>query len=651
MRAATMGAAVVVVLASFAATARAATPDTATVRMPEVVVTGLRARDSLSRLPATATVFSRGDLSRLASPRLTTLLAGVPGLFAYRDGASGEPDVVDPRGFTANGETSYLKVLVDGHDVREIESGGIDWDWIGFESIERLEVIEGPGTWLYGDGAEGGLINIVRTPDGSARRIRSTVLGGSAGQRALGASIAGPRGLLRGAMREADGWRANSAESIRNAGGALTVPIRGPMRVELDGGWLDSDRRDPGTLTREQLDADPTQPETSTDFVHAKRLFGGARFVHSTSPDREISLGGSLRKDDVDQVRTIFEPLAHPSRGSEYGVDAEWRQPLETRHRLAFAAGAELEHATLDSRYFAWSNGARGDLLADDRAHRTTQAVHLNLRAVPWAGWTLRAGVRGDWLDVDARSAAMSRTMSAISPFVALDRALGARALAWASWGGAFHAPTLQQLFDQRFPGAVSNPRLDPQRSNSLELGARGATHAGGAWSAALYDIAVRDEIDFDLATFSYANIGRSRHRGAMVSFTQPLIAALAIEAGAAWTPTTIVGGANDGNQINAVPRGTATARLAWARPAGGLGAGVRAIGRQWLDEANQHPLAAVAVADLDGVLRLGHVDLAGRIANLFDRRYAESGFIGATGEERFLPAAGRMFTLSLAVR
>jgi outer membrane receptor protein involved in Fe transport len=83
----------------------------------------------------------------------------------------------------------------------------------------------------------------------------------------------------------------------------------------------------------------------------------------------------------------------------------------------------------------------------------------------------------------------------------------------------AFKAPTLDQRFDPRpypdFQGGtftISNPRLVPQRATNAEAGISGAGPV--RWSALAYHMAVEDEIDFDLRTFSYANIGESRHTG-----------------------------------------------------------------------------------------------------------------------------------------
>jgi len=136
--------------------AESARPDTALVPLPGIEVTALRGRDSLTSIPAAAFVISRDQIAAAASPRLSAALQSVPGLFAYGQTSSSDPTVVDPRGFSANGERSYLRLLVDGRDVRDVETGNVDWDWVAPGEIERVEVVQGPGAWVYGDASEGG---------------------------------------------------------------------------------------------------------------------------------------------------------------------------------------------------------------------------------------------------------------------------------------------------------------------------------------------------------------------------------------------------------------------------------------------------------------------------------------------------------------
>src|SRR6185436_1558735 len=88
-----------------------APPDTAVVPLPEVVVTALRGRDSLRSIPAASFVIDRESIRRSGVSRVSSLLQTLPGLYGYQSSANGDPTVVDPRGFTANGESSYLKVL------------------------------------------------------------------------------------------------------------------------------------------------------------------------------------------------------------------------------------------------------------------------------------------------------------------------------------------------------------------------------------------------------------------------------------------------------------------------------------------------------------------------------------------------------------
>ena len=83
----------------------------------------------------------------MGDSRVSNLLSTLPGLFAYQQNSNGDFKSVDARGFATNGVTSYLKLLVDGQDVRDLENGNLDWDWLLPDDVERLEVVEGAGSW------------------------------------------------------------------------------------------------------------------------------------------------------------------------------------------------------------------------------------------------------------------------------------------------------------------------------------------------------------------------------------------------------------------------------------------------------------------------------------------------------------------------
>lgn len=674
--------ATVMLLASIAlpmsAPARAAgagaAPDTQVVQLPEEVVTALRGAEDSRRIPAATFVVPRADLARRPETRASSFLQSLPGLYGYRTGPTGEPTTVDPRGFTANGERSYLKVLIDGRDARDMENGNVEWDQLPAGEIERVEVIEGPGAWIHGDGAQGGIVNIVRRqpstgwePFARMRAGSHESFGGELGLR----GAFGPGSVRISAQRrDATGWRDRSAESGTGVAGAVSHVLGDGSTLSFDGAWNEADREEPGALTPEEMVADRTQAETPTDFTDGERWTLGATWSRGEVAGGRLHIAPYVRDEQVEQVRTIFlDPSRHRTEGTSVGGDIGWQRAFALGGRDAqFDAGYELHRDDLET---GWDNrefggffpyATRGD------GDRVTHSGYLALRSALGDEWVARAGLRGDWVSVSFVADPAStvpppsvdaRTMSAASPFLALSRTVGTGGNVYASYSGSFQAPTLNQLFDPHpFPAFVppgyvflSNGTLDPQRGENYEVGARWDGAGGRRVQATYYYMPVRDEIDFDGATFQYSNIGESLHQGGLLNVRWPLLAGLAVEGSATLTPTTIRGGSLDGNQINAVPKGGASGRLSWMPGAAwSLDAGVRWVAKQWLDKENLHPLGEWATVDLGGAFRWQHLQLAARVLNLLDREYADTGYMGVFGEERLVPAAPRTLLISLAV-
>jgi outer membrane receptor protein involved in Fe transport len=649
--------------------AAAAGPDTLEVELPGIVVEALRGRDRLADVPAAAFVLGREGLRRTGPARLTSVLAALPGFHGYRRNSTGDAAVVDPRGFTASGESSYLKLLVNGQDVRDVENGNVDWDWVAPGDVERVEVVQGPGAWLYGDAAEGGIVNVVGRAPAPGFGSSCAVRGGSFGQRTAGLSLRAGRDRdaaeLGGTWRGVDGWRRRSRERVAGGSAALRRSSGG-WTMSLDGRWLDADRQDPGTLDATRLAADREQAETAWDFTHSRRLIVSGRIARGDGGGG-WSVTPYARGEDNRRVQTLFfTPMLHDARATTGGVEAAWRGPATVGGRgVALMAGAQAEHSALRSTYddFAPGSGA-GARAGEGRSRRTLFAGYAGARLEIDRATSLRVHVRGDAARVGAEdelagTETPARTMSALSPVVALQRRVGGSGTAYASFTTAFRVPTLQQLFDRRpfqsqfGPLTLSNQDLNPQRSVSVEVGGRVDGAGGGFASAALYSIRVRDEIDFDLATFRYSNISRSWHRGAQVAARQPLARGTYVAGSATWQPTTFSGGGSDGRQINGVPESLGSLALGWTGGGAGVELAAGFVGRQYLDKLERHPLAGATTLDLTvsgGVARLHGLV---RVTNLLDRRYSDSGFIGFDEffqeEERFSPAAPR--GIQVAVR
>ncbi len=108
---------------------------------------------------------------------------------------TGKTASVDIRGF---GETGALNtfVLVDGRRVNEIDLSGVDWTQIPLDQMERIEIVRGSGSVLYGDNAVGGVINIITKKPEKPFSAKAEVVGGSYGYHKESGSVGGKWGPL-----------------------------------------------------------------------------------------------------------------------------------------------------------------------------------------------------------------------------------------------------------------------------------------------------------------------------------------------------------------------------------------------------------------------------------------------------------------------
>ena len=131
--------------------------------LPEIFITNTRTNIGL---PGSSTkVYSQDYISNSTATNLAELMGNIAGI-QYRDlfGGPGQINAtIDMRGFGAAGKSNTL-IMINGRKLNDLDMGGLSWDLIPAETIERIEVIPGnAGSVLYGDGAVGGVINIITT--------------------------------------------------------------------------------------------------------------------------------------------------------------------------------------------------------------------------------------------------------------------------------------------------------------------------------------------------------------------------------------------------------------------------------------------------------------------------------------------------------
>lgn len=657
------------------------TPSERIYPMEPIVVTAPKVPLPLPDISTTARVLTREELAHTPGTTLAGVLAGTEGLHIYDFSGSGTNPTVEIRGFASAGETSYLLLLIDGIPANELDSDGVDWNMLDVQQIERIEVLRGPTSTLYGNIGMSGLVNVVTRRAEEGIHSAVTIGGGSHGDQTVTASGAYGDDTMQLDLsvrrRNVEGWRDHSTWSGTQVHSTLkwrplgtrTNALRQPA-VTLQALYRDTEREEPGPIA---LGMARTASSTPLDRNDARKWQLGLLLDLPVRSKAHLEVIGTARGKNADVLETIFyQPKDHDIESRTYSVETRVRGDLGIGdRRIHLLAGIEGEHGDLQSAYYDVDPaGDRAQLASDGETTRSTLGAYARAEITLLPRLSLSGGIRYDDIRGEYRSAAHPEdeetTMSALSPSMALNWRWETAGNLYASVNRSFKAPTLEQLYDKRpffvspdFPPiTLSNSALEPQHAWNYEIGLR--THyTDRIWmDLALYYLHIRDEIGFDLQHFQYANIDESIHQGGEWRLSTRLTDDLEHRFGYTLMKATFEGGEHGGNQINGVPKHLASTGLAYTGTRGeSASVDVQHVRDQYIDEGNRHPLEDYTLVNA----RLGYrfdrflVDIT--IQNLFDSEYEATGYLTQGQDEegnlfslpQYYPGATRSMTARIA--
>jgi iron complex outermembrane receptor protein len=637
----------------------------------EIVVTPERGAAERDAVAASVTVVTREQLATLPAQSLAEVVNVVPGVTMNFDDENAGAPMVESRGFFGGGENEYVRLLVDGVPAGDVESGLIDWRHLRVAGIERIEVLRGPGSSLYGDSAMGGVISVFTRGAAAANDIRGEVRvsAGTLGARDLDLFYRGDLGPLRigvdGLATTTDGYRRHSASRDRGADVTLQR-LRDTSRLQLALSLASKDREEPGPLLASERAIDRESSNAAFRFDReqtTRRRVALSYDTFGSLPIRAV-LHGSDRTTDAPRTlllapnfgSTLFRGIDTDSIGAIVEAAHDWK-------RASARVGVDVDRNALRGDYAAMNAaGERGATVASVNVHRNQAAFFTTADWQPLDRVRFSAGLRRD--EIRDETAGVERRKSAWSPRVGATFRVAewgeSPVVAFVQLARAFKAPTLDQLFDPRpFPGpqgmtfTVSNPSLLPQRARNAEIGvSRSAPDV--AWSVSAYRMNVTDEIDFDPTFFTYRNIGSSRHSGIEASAdlrATPLVQPLFTYA---WTR--VVAADNPHQQLKNIPEHVAQLILRATLPhAIGASLGYRREQTRFADDEGHFRLPDVQSVNAKLDRTFGHVRLELEARNLFDEHYSYvasilNDFRGQPNVLEF-PAVGRTVRVNVAVR
>jgi len=621
----------------------------------QVTVTAYRAPLGSLESPVTTRTLSQSALSTTAGFTVDAQVRQLPGVELFRRSSSlvANPTSqgVSLRGL---GSTSASRTLVTRDDVplNDAVGGWIHWEEQPELAIDRIEVLRGGASDLYGSSAIGGVLNIVPgRPSTATAQLRSSYGGlGTYDTSALLETKFGAWGILasggalgtNGFIQLAPPQRGpvDTASNMHGQNGLLDLDrTSGPLRFFVRGSGF-NEARDNGTpyqkngtrLWRYVTGTDWQAPHNATA---ALRLYGSTEHYRQTFS----SISSSSVADPACNARCGESPTRFTLvPDNELGAAAHWNQPIGAEFLIV--AGADVHDVRVWDREEVFATSTLTNL----HDHQRDSAGYAEAMWTHHA-WTATASGRLDWFQnydahqvvwdgsawVPAATQPSSRSEHIFDPRLGVSRKLGAHFALSGSGFRAFRAPTPSELYRSTQVGSkltLANSDLLSERATGWEFGLASEWH-WGTIRTSYFDTEVNRPIvavTIDPTSpllLKRRNLGQIESRGISLDFEVAPQRWLALDGGYQYAHAVVSRGSQDlGNWIPEVARNMGTLNLRAFKPRfGTLSLQSRVSGRQYDDDANLFPLHSYFRLDAYASHDLGsHLQLFASAENLFDR-------------------------------
>ena len=668
---------------------------------------------SLQALPASATVLDGEALrDRQLQVNLSESLDRVPGLQIKNRQNYAQDLQLSVRGYGARSTFGLrgVRLYVDGIPATMPDGQG-SLSHIDIASLERVEVLRGPYSALYGNSAGGVVSMYTETPDGPPT-VEGGFAVGSNGQKRLSAKASGQtaQGLsyvLSASRFLTDGYRDHSAADRNIANAKLSTAIGDDARLTIVANTMESDAQDPQGLTWKQYQANPRRAsmnQNSGDAPVAERFNTrkslkqtqmGATYERRLDAVNSIALTAYAGHRSMEQYQSIpykAGPTSFPQEVAGHaggvidmsrdyaGVDARWtgkfsNAPVPVTVTAGLAIDTVQEDRQGYKNYVGNANaptaiGVKGQLSRDEKNTVTNIDPYVQASWQLAPRWTLDTGLRYSSVkfESDDRYIVAGNpddsgdvTHRKALPVVSLAHQLTPDQTLYASVGRGFETPTFAELSYRPDNIGGLNLGLQPSVSTQYEVGYRQRLNGAvkGSWSAALFQSRTSDEIvsaGSSNGRTTYRNAGDTRRQGVELQGDLRLTPQLQLQAAYTYLDATFrqaSGTAAAGNMLPGLAKQHLWLGLDYRlTPEWTVGVSAEHMGKVFVNDANSEaaPSYTVAAASVGYRKVMGPWTLRAfaRVDNLFDRQYVGSVIVNDGNSRYYEGAPGRTWSTGL---
>ncbi len=601
----------------------------------EIVVTATKTDKTLEDVPAAVYVISEKNIELSDSRNIEEMLDIVPGVFTQDRFHAGYNNV-SFRGIGLHTHvTRGILVLVDGIPINEA-MGRIDFEQLNFDDVQKIEVLKGPVSALYGPNGITGVINVLtkEPPVKWTTTLKATA--GSYGTTRFTADAGGRLGrfglVLNASHYYSDGYYLN-----RNTYNTNKFSTKFRTDYETIGSlifttqYVKAKTDFPGPLTKEMYESGSR--ENTRKFTGSDKdllMIGLAnRKYWNTHTDLETNFFYRKKKDDYAYV----DYFSIDKNLDNYGGEIKFHTDFNFLNRFnSFICGVSYTREDGTLKYYNLdSDGNRTDLTSDGTSIYDLIGFYVQDDFTPISRLTFTLGARYDIVKYDWRdnflsdgNSSATTSISSISPKFALVYSPSRKLSLFANVGKGFNPPQISELYVGSYT-SKPNPDLTPEYLTNYEIGFRGNCSNRLNYQMSLFWMDFKDQIVTNDVTHQYENVGETSHKGVETAIQAQLHQNITLTLTYSYLEAKFEDYPGyTGNTLRQTPKNQIGGKLRYSNSWGIIwDVDVKWIDKYYLDNSNEFTYDGHTVVNTRISYEKSHFLASLNLNNVFDTRYA----------------------------
>ena len=505
------------------------------VTMEEVVVTATRDKEEIRKIPANVSVITAKDIEESGATSIVEVLENLASINFISWSGNPSQAYVDMRGFGGDNPFGKTLVMLDGRRLNRPDMSGVNWLQIPVSNIEKIEVVRGTSSVLYGDASVAGVINIITKKGRDKPTVNASVIGGSYGLHNERAGITGSTGrfsyALNGENQKTFGYRQRSKFSSKDAGFDIGYDANDYFNVSFGASFNRTDFDLPGSLTKAQKEENPRQAGNLNDDGSNEYVNANLKVKSFLGDFGSFNINFMYGKKDITADMASWNTYAVTGINT-YGVTPRYIYEEEFfGHNNKVILGFDYYYETLDKDKF--SDKEKENKTHEAELTKENMGYYIRDEFNIFDELMLNIGYRNERTKIKGKETKMSdgsivfddkKIHKGEAYEASLLYLIGKKSKVFAKYATVYRYPFLDE--QAAYSGYGSDrflPDLEKEKGKSTEVGTQFDPIENMKIGLTLFRIDMEDEIVYNSSTSRNENLDKTRREGAEFSISYKL--------------------------------------------------------------------------------------------------------------------------------